>query len=74
LIAAKRAEYAPAMELGFNEMFRMLQIEKAMRLCTAPRASVHSYQIYRQNSRKNVRLFRFNYVGSCCSNVAHSDL
>ena len=33
-----------------SEIFRMLQIEKAGRLCTAPRASVYSYQIYRQNS------------------------
>ncbi len=50
LIAAKHAECARVMELGFNEIFRMLQIEKSGRLCTAPRASVYSYRIYRQNS------------------------
>jgi hypothetical protein len=43
LIAAKRAGRAPAMELGFNEIVRKLQIEKAERLCTARRASVYSY-------------------------------
>src|SRR5262249_24019577 len=47
LIAAEHAVCAPATEPDFNEMVRMLQIEKAWRLCTAPRASVHSYSINR---------------------------
>jgi len=50
-----------AVEPVFNEMVRMLQSEKARRLCTGRQASVYSYLInHSEMERKILRLFRAN--------------